>query len=104
MMTRYLTLSQAYKQLINLGYTDDLEIVDFGYVENDEGDVYDIDDLKVVEYHKFQGLNNPIELSVIYAVEAPDGRKGTIVDAYGISSNGLSSGLIDRVDRLPQAS
>ncbi len=104
MRTRYLTLSQAYKNLLDKGFVNHFEIISNGCVEADNGNIYDVEDLIIMESHKFHGLNNPIELTVVYAVRTKDGDQGIIIDAYGVGANGLTSGLIDKVDELSKAS
>jgi hypothetical protein len=47
------------------------------------GKSYDANDLMIIEYHRFEGMSNPGDSSVIFAVESNDGIFGTIVSSYG---------------------
>jgi hypothetical protein len=44
-------------------------------------------DVKAVNFYRFEGISNPDDMSVLYAIETCDGRKGTLVDAYGLYSD-----------------
>ena len=41
------------------------------------------DELTIVEHHRFEGASDPDDMSVLYAIEAKDGTRGTIADAFG---------------------
>ncbi len=41
------------------------------------------EDVTIVEYHRFEGASNPDDMSVVFVIETADGRRGTLVDAYG---------------------
>jgi hypothetical protein len=45
------------------------------------------EDVTIVEYHRFEGASNPDDMSVVYVIETADGRRGTLVDAYGTYTN-----------------
>lgn len=104
MTRRYLTLSQAYKNLLEKGFTEHFEIISNGRVESDNGTLYDTEDFIIMESHKFHGINNPIELTVIYAVRTKNGEQGIIIDAYGTGASEITSGLLEKVDVLSKAS
>jgi hypothetical protein len=40
----------------------------------------DIDD---IEEHRYEGMSNPSDLSILYALKMSDGTKGTFLMAYG---------------------
>ena len=42
------------------------------------------DEVVAVNFFRFEGPSNPDDMSILYAIETTDGRKGTLVDAYGI--------------------
>ena len=52
------------------------------------------DELSIVEHHRFEGMSDPDDSSVVYALEAPNGLKGVLVDAYGAYSNWKTSALL----------
>ncbi|WP_345253474.1 hypothetical protein [Flaviaesturariibacter amylovorans] len=40
-------------------------------------------DIKVANFYRFEGISNPDDMAILYAIETSDGHKGTLVDAYG---------------------
>jgi hypothetical protein len=54
-------------------------------------------DFHVDEVHRFEGMNNPDDSSILFAIQSPDGVKGVLVDAYGAYAEALSSEMIKRL-------
>lgn len=79
----YDTLSQAMNKLKEQGFNYEFDFKDAHLCCASENRAFGSDDLKIVEVHRFEGITNPDDNSILYAVEATDGLKG-LVDAYGI--------------------
>gem|GEM_PF-405335 len=45
--------------------------------------IYFPEDITVVNYYRFEGPSDPDDMAILYAIETTDGRKGTLIDAYG---------------------
>lgn len=45
--------------------------------------IYYPEDIAVINYYRFEGPSNPDDMAILYAIETTDGRKGTLIDAYG---------------------
>jgi hypothetical protein len=54
----------------------------------------------VVNYFRFEGPSNPDDMSILYAIEANDGVKGTLVDAYGTYASPEVNQFILEVERI----
>ncbi len=74
----YETLSEAMNGIRERGYEKDLTEA----ILNDETGKYTI-----VESYRFEGMTNPGDSSVLYAIESESGEKGIIVDAYNADSD-----------------
>jgi len=61
------------------------------------GGVYSPSEMTIVEYHRFEGMSNPSDMSIVFAVESEDGRKGTIVSTYGAYANMKLVEFMDKV-------
>ncbi|WKN33826.1 hypothetical protein PZB74_10875 [Porifericola rhodea] len=48
---------------------------------------YQAQELAIIEEYRFEGESNPDDMSILYALEAKDGTKGIVVDAYGTYSD-----------------
>jgi len=54
------------------------------------------EDFEIVEVHRFEGMTDPDDSSVVYAIQSRDGLKGVLVDAYGAYSDSLKTEMIAR--------
>jgi hypothetical protein len=79
------TLSQVVNELVKLGYT-----TEFLYEHNkvyckSEGGYCLLSprDLVITQVYRFEGMNDPSDSAVVYALESSRGKKGLLIDAYG---------------------
>ena len=47
--------------------------------------------LQIQDVYRYEGLTDPSDNGIIYALIAPDGTRGTVVDAYGVYANDFVS-------------
>ena len=90
----YKTMAEAVEGLRRRGFTTDFSVNrETGQVV--AGDrILESDDLTIVEHHRFEGISDPDDSSVVYALEAPNGLKGVLVDAYGPYANWKTGTLL----------
>ena len=55
------------------------------------------EDLTIREFHRFEGISDPDDMSIVYAIESRDGTRGTLVDVFGIYSNPAVTRVLERV-------
>lgn len=77
------TLQACMAKMIETGFTDDFKATDDGLKSLRTDKVYSPNEVKVVNYYRFEGASDPDDMSILYAIETNDGLKGTLVDAYG---------------------
>lgn len=80
-------LSEVIKDLKNRGLTADFIYKDEKLYATDKDKHYDAEEITIKEEYRFEGDSDPADMSILYAVEASDGTKGTLVDTYGVDSN-----------------
>ncbi len=51
----------------------------------------------IKEVHRFEGMTDPGDNSVVYAVETSNHDKGVLIDAYGTYSEALSDGMLEKL-------
>ncbi|RZT00038.1 hypothetical protein [Aquimarina brevivitae] len=68
------------------GYTSSFRIKDESLVDVDSKKEYKPKDVKIVAEHRFEGMTNPSDLSILYVIETKD-TKGTVLAAYGPNAN-----------------
>jgi hypothetical protein len=90
-MAGYGTLSEALADLEKRGFTHS-----FGGKET--GVALQPDEFEIVEFYRFEGMSNPDDSSVIYAIQSQTGLKGVLVDAYGVYSDPLKAEMISKLD------
>jgi hypothetical protein len=79
----YKTLAEAVEGLKPRGSAANFELLGKTFRAVDSGRTFTADQLTIVEHHRFEGASDPDDMSVLYAIEAGDGTRGTIADAFG---------------------
>ena len=54
------------------------------------------ENFKITHTYRFEGMTNPSDNSVLYGIEAEDGTKGMLVDAYGVYADSLTPEMIEK--------
>ncbi|MEM1328406.1 MAG: phosphoribosylpyrophosphate synthetase [Bacteroidota bacterium] len=94
------TLSQAMNRLREDGFTANLQFKDGKMVDQNSGKSYSADELTVIGFERFEGATNPADNSILYAIEAMDGTKGSYVSAYGAYDENDAAEFIRKVSML----
>jgi hypothetical protein len=84
-MYSYDTLSEAVNDLKKRGFD-----LDFNLQENClicHGDKFNVNDFEITEVYRFEGNTDPSDEAVVYAIESFNGKKGVLVNGYGISAD-----------------
>jgi len=69
------------------GYKDNYIFKNGKLVNPDSKNEYDPKDIHVVAEHRFEGMSNPSDLSILYIIKTQNDSKGTILVGYGPSAN-----------------
>ncbi len=80
-------LTEKLAELEAQGYQADFKLEDGKLAVVDGDQSFSADELTIKEDFRFEGESNPDDLSILYAIEAQDGIKGTVVHAYGPDAN-----------------
>jgi hypothetical protein len=99
-MKNFDTISEATRQLQLQGFTDRFEMEGDRLKNLETGDTYSPDELKILEMHRFEGISNPSDMSILFAVETADGRRGNIISSYGTYGNRQLLDFMDEVERV----
>lgn len=98
-MKTYDTLSEAINDLVKRGYifnfnvkSDCLECVENHLKMHP-------DDFEVDEIHRFEGMNDPGDSNILYALSSATHQiKGLLVNAYGVYSDSYSAKLAAKLE------
>ncbi|MBF9235816.1 hypothetical protein I2I05_00260 [Hymenobacter sp. BT683] len=79
------SLVNVEKQLKKDGFTQDFNVVDgrLQTIGHDSEKSYAPSEVTIVDFYRFEGESDPDDMSILYALEANDGVRGTISSAYG---------------------
>ena len=93
----YPTLMDAVDGLTGRGFTEHFGVYHDRLRALDSGQTFTARDLVIREFHRFEGISDPDDMAILYAIETLDGVRGTLVDAFGVYSNPLVSALLQDV-------
>ena len=91
------TMTAALDALARRGFTEHLEVVGGRLRVAATGASFQPADVVVRGYRRFEGVSDPDDMAILYAIEAPGGIRGTLVDAYGAYSDPLISAFMTAV-------
>ncbi len=81
------TLSETMTALLKEGYKDDFKAKKIAIEAIYAKRSYNPEDLKIVGTYRFEGETNPADQTVLFAIEANDGIKGTLTMSYSADVN-----------------
>lgn len=96
-MVTYQTLSEATNALKRRGFEEEFKMQGNQLKCIKTGKCYLASEMKIVEYHRFEGLANPSDMSIVFAIIGKDGIKGTVVSSYGTYANNELLTFMDKV-------
>jgi hypothetical protein len=94
---KYDTLATAINQLQKRGFTHNFRVNENGQLEEQKGKYYSPTDVELLEIYRFDGMTNPADDSILYAVKTNSGLKGTVVDSYGHDGSEVTSKFMNKV-------
>lgn len=98
-MKDYGTLSQAINKLkLEEGYEHDFNLLDEQIEIKSKNETYGIEEFDVDKVLRFEGMSNPDDNAILYAISTTNGRKGVLVDGYGVSSGQVSDEMMKKLD------
>ena len=92
-------LQKCLAKLEAEGYTQQFRVEKGAMVTvKDSKKKYKPSDVKAANFFRFEGITDPDDMSILYAIETADGTKGTLVDAYGTYSDDETGAFMQDVD------
>ena len=91
------TLSNAIERLASRGFTAHFGVVDDRLRAFDSGKTFGAHELIIREFQRFEGVSDPDDMAIVYAIESMDGTRGSLVDAYGTYSSPTVSAFLHDV-------
>jgi len=95
--TDYQTLAGAIDDLARRGFTESLAVVGNELRVTKTQKIFRPDEVVIREYRRFEGVSDPDDMSIVYAIETEGGIRGTLVDAYGVYADPAVSAFLSKV-------
>jgi len=86
------------KKLEQHGYREQFKVQKDRLVSLTTGKKYKSADVKAVNFYRFEGISDPDDMSILYAIETCDGAMGTLNDAYGHYSDEDTGAFMKQVE------
>lgn len=95
------SLSSCTNKMREMGYSADFQADKNGISTFGQGTrVYKPEQVKIVNFYRFEGASDPGDNAILYVVETDDGVKGTLVDGYGASASDDVAKFIVKVEEI----
>lgn len=94
------SLTACLEKMLEEGYTEDFKAVEEGLKALRTEKIYQPDQVKIVNFFRFEGISDPDDMSILYVLETNDGLKGTLIDAYGPYASPEVNQFIVEVERI----
>lgn len=92
-----MTLSGILDDLARRGFGARFGVVGDGLRATESGKTFRADELMIREYYRFEGVSDPDDMSIVYAIESRDGTRGTLVDAFGVYADPAVGAVLQNV-------
>jgi hypothetical protein len=77
------SLSSCVNRMKEEGYKEDFQVTAQGLHTFDKSKNYKPEQVRIVNFYRFEGESDPGDNNILYVIETDDGTKGTLVDGYG---------------------
>lgn len=94
------SLSSCVNKMKEEGYNEDFQVTGKGLSTFDNSKNYNPDQVRIVNFYRFEGESDPGDNNILYVMETDDGEKGTLVDGYGAYADVDVSKFIVQVQEI----
>ena len=91
------TLSNAIERLVGRVFTANFGVVGDRLRAFDSGKTFGAHEVIIREFQRFEGVSDPDDMAIVYAIESTDGTRGSLVDAFGAYANPTMSAFLHDV-------
>jgi hypothetical protein len=96
-MNTYTTVSDTLNTLKEAGYVLDFNLKpDCVECKSRDIKLYP-DDFVIDKFFRFEGASNPDDSAIVFAISSREGLKGTLIDAYGVYADSLTTEMIKKL-------
>jgi hypothetical protein len=77
------SMTECVNKMVKDGYTNNFKATEEGLMSQETNEVFKPEQVKIINFFRFEGMSDPEDSSILYAIETDTGLKGTLADAYG---------------------
>ena len=92
------TLSEVTSKLMKEGYEANIQVIDKSHLKMGHK-TFTNSDVIIDKVYRFEGMSNPSDTSICYAIKSNSGEKGILIDAYGAESSDIIGAFIKDVKK-----
>src|SRR5262245_27863546 len=96
-----MTLARAIEDLARQGYTEQFYVADGRLRSAKRAAALSTDDAVIRQHRRFEGVSDPDDMAIVYAIETAGGVRGTLVDAFGVYADPNVGAVIARIPVRP---
>jgi hypothetical protein len=100
-MKQYDSLVEALNDLKTRGYTIDFNLQEDCIYCGEHQLSLAPNEFDIDEVYRFEGMNDPDDNSVLYAISSHHGQKGVLVNAYGVDADSASAAMVAKLSTHP---
>jgi hypothetical protein len=94
------SMTECINKMVKEGYTINFKATEEGLLSHETEEVFKPEQVKIVNFFRFEGMSDPEDNSILYAIETDTGLKGTLVDAYGAYADPEVDEFIKAVENI----
>jgi len=94
------TMVSCLNALIAKGFSENFKVNDRGLKDLKTEKIYKPEEVKVLNFYRFEGNSDPADNSILYALETTDGQRGTLVDAFGPYADSKVTAFMQQVEEI----
>ena len=96
-METYETVTETLEALRQQGFTRDYNLLENRLkCLHDEVEL-DPHEFEILQVHRFEGITDPGDETIIYAIEEQSGKRGAFINAYGMYADSLSNEMMSKL-------
>lgn len=94
------TMTSCINKVVRLGYTDSFKVTDRGLFSHSRNRYYQPEQVRVINFYRFEGQSDPGDNAIMYVIETADGLCGTLIDSYGTYGDNRVNNFMKAVENI----
>ncbi len=92
-----MTLAGVIDDLARRGYGEQFYVAGGRLRGLRAGQTFSPESVVIREHHRFEGVSDPDDMAIVYAIECADGVRGTLADAFGVYADPAVGAVLERI-------